>query len=133
GQHDYGPADRTFAGNPLSQDPDRFGIMERYFRAFPDMTVGGVTWGWLSAAMRSMREVRHFPYLGRITLPILTLTGSLDRVTPARELERYLACLPGADNIVVPGALHDVMNETDACRAAAWWYIDRFMTRVMTA
>ena len=48
------------------------------------------------------------------------MTGSLDRVTPARELARYLSRLPHITNTVIPGARHDVLNEIESCRAEAW-------------
>jgi lysophospholipase len=130
GQHDYGVRDRTFNDNPLTHDSERFAFMERYFDAYPDLKVGGVTYGWLYAALKSMRDQRQTGHLKNMTMPIVTLTGSLDRVTPVREIERYLAHLPRAENIVLKGSLHDVLNETEALRAPAWREIDRFLAKV---
>ncbi len=130
-QHDYAIQDYTFANNPLTHDPDRFAIMEKYFAAYPEMTVGGVTWGWLDAALKSMSYVQHRYYFERMSLPVLTITGGADRVTPPHELDRTLKRIRKAENHIIPGALHDIMNEADNYRAQAWRYIDGFLAKVM--
>lgn len=133
GQHDYGPLEREFANNPLTHDRERFNIIQNYFDAFPDMATGGVTWEWLLAALRSMRDMRNGPCLGRITLPVLAMTGGQDRVTPALELERYLPQLPQGKSIIIPNARHDLLNEVDTYRTETWRHIDLFLSRVMAA
>lgn len=130
-QHDYGPQDRTFHHNPLTHDETRFALMERYFAAYPDMTVGGVTWAWLDAALKSMHDMQHRHYFERFTLPLLAITGGADRVTPPPELERILKRIPKAQSKVIPHALHDIMNEADSYRGHAWRHIDAFLAQVM--
>ncbi len=126
-QHDYGPKERAFHDNRLTHDPKRFSVMESYFGAYPDLTVGGVTWGWLHAALESMREGNGPDALARAATPILTITGEKDGVTPAFALRRYLDALPRATNVFIPGAWHDVMNEADTYRLEAWRQIDAFL------
>lgn len=130
GQNNYGESDKTFIDNPLSSSPERFALMERFFSAYPDMEVGGVTYGWLYAAMKSMRDERSVSYFKDVMLPILTLTGDRDRVTPVKENSRYLSQLPRVESIVLAGSLHDVLNEVEVIRAEAWKHIDRFLARV---
>jgi lysophospholipase len=130
-QHDYGEHERRFDKNPLSHDPARFSIMEKYFMTYPDMVVGGVTWGWLHAATKSMHFVQQRENLERVTLPVLTILGSKDRVTPPGENKRYLAFLPNAEHVQIDGALHDVMNEIETYRTEAWRHIDGFLKRVI--
>lgn len=131
GQHDYAVQDRTFANNPLTQDEERFALMEKYFAAYPDMTVGGVSWAWLDAALKSMHLMQHRAYFERMNVPVLTISGSKDRVTPPHELSRTLKRIRGAQNQIVPFALHDIMNELDIYRLQAWQHIDKFLERVM--
>ncbi len=130
GQHDYDEHDRQFKGNPLTQDPQRYGIIERYFEAHPEMKIGGVTWGWLSAALKSMRLAREDVYMHQVKIPVLAMTGSHDTVTPALELARYLSNLPDIRNVILPGGLHDVMNEIEIIRDEAWRHIDGFLAEV---
>lgn len=130
-QHDYDWRDRIFLGNPLTHDRTRFALMPEYFKARPELMVGGVTWAWLSSALKSMRGMRRAHYLEQVAAPVLAITGSRDRVTPARELARYMPSLPRVTNIVIPGARHDVMNELETFRAEAWRHIDGFLGKVL--
>ncbi|MFY9288876.1 MAG: alpha/beta hydrolase [Alphaproteobacteria bacterium] len=129
-QHDYGPPDYDFKTNPLTHDPDRFAIMEKYFKAHPDLTVSGVTWGWLDAALKSMHHIQQRRYFEHLDLPLLNIVGSADRVTPAEELSRVIKRMPRAQNIVIPHAYHDIMNETDLYRLEAWKHIDAFLAKL---
>ncbi len=126
-QHDYDQQDMLFDGNPLTHDAMRFAVLEQYFKAYPQMTVGGVTWEWIHAAMRSMHVTQRRHSLAQVKYPILTMTGARDRVTPLSETQRYLALLPHAENVTINHSLHDIMAETDACRTEAWGHIDHFL------
>lgn len=128
-QHDFNEQDRIFSGNPLTHDPVRFALMEKYFRLYPELTVGGVTWGWMHAAIQSMNFTQRQTNLGKLVLPILSITGGQDQVTPLSEIEHYIRMMPGAASMVVPGSRHDVMNELSEYRVVAWGYIDRFLER----
>ncbi len=130
-QHDYNIHDSTFTNNPLTHDAGRFAIMEKYFTAHPEMTVGGVTWGWLDAALKSMHYVQHRSYFERLTVPVLSITGGSDHVTPPNELERIIKRMKSGKHQVISHALHDVMNEMDAYRNEAWRHIDAFLARIM--
>ena len=129
-QHDYNAEDAAFDINPLTQDRQRFRIIEDYFAAHPKLTVGGVTWGWLDAAIKSMQFTQTAFRLEGIQLPVLTLSGSEDRVTPVAEISRHLRKIPGIETHLITGGLHDIMNETAARRAEAWRHIDGFLARI---
>ena len=126
-QHDFDARDTSFPHNPLSGDPARFALMEAYFTAHPLLTVGGVTWGWASAAIASMRRTRTAKYLTRIQTPILVLLGQKDPVTQATSVIQRLTPLPLRTFWVIPNARHDLLNETDACRNEVWEKIDAFL------
>jgi len=131
GQHDYNEQDRLFTGNPLTHDAQRYTIIERYFTGVPEMMVGGVTWQWLYAALHSMHKTEAPEYLAAIKTPVLTIIGDKDHVTPAAQLVQCLKSLPNSETVILPGALHDVMNEIDTIRAEAWAHIDRFLAGVI--
>ena len=132
-QHDYNHEDRQFINNPLTHDPERFAMIEKYFAAAPDLTVGGVTWDWLCAALRSIHALQRRACLGRINLPVLTVMGSKDRVTPPGEVEPYLNYLPREEHVTIEGALHDILNESEIYRADAWRHIDTFLRKIIPA
>jgi lysophospholipase len=130
-QHDFGGDDLVFANNPLTGDERHFQIFENYFKTHPELMTGGVTWGWMLAAVRSMSLTHAWPYLANIDVPVLALAGDQDPVTPPAEIVPYLSMIPQMRMHVIPGARHDLFNETDIAQAAAWRHIDDFIKLVM--
>ena len=126
-QHDFNEEDCYFATNPLTQDASRFPVFENYFAAHPALTVGGVTWGWLLAALKSMQTAHAQPYLSRIPIPVLALVGAQDYVTPADEIARYLNHIPRVRTHVIAHSRHDILNETPSVRTEAWRHINAFL------
>ncbi len=126
-QHDFGEDDFVFANNPLTQDAARFPIIMDYFAAHPELTVGGATWGWLLAALKSMQTAHAQPYLSSVTIPVLALCGGQDHVTPADEIMRYLNLIPRGRTHLIAHARHDILNETPPLRAEALRLIGTFL------
>ncbi len=131
-QHDFGGNDLVFENNPLTHDEARFRLMENYFAAHPELVTGGVTWGWMLAALKSMSKANTWPYLANIDIPVLCLTGDQDIVTPYTETMPFLNMIPHVRTRVITGARHDLLSETDDIRAAAWQQISDFLSS-MTA
>lgn len=129
-QHDFGGDDLVFFNNPLTHDEERFRITENYFATNAELVSGGITWGWMLAALKSMNEVNTWPYLANIEVPILAMVGDQDPVTPPAEIAPYLNMIPRVRTHVLSGSRHDVMNETAPVRAEAWHQIDEFLNFV---
>ena len=126
-QHDFGEDDFVFANNPLTQDAALFPIIKDYFAAHPELTVGGATWGWLLAALKSMQTAHAQPYLSSVTIPVLALSGAQDHVTPANEVMRYLNFIPRVRTHLIAHARDDILNEIAPLRAEAWRHIRTFL------
>ncbi len=126
-QHDFGGDDYLFENNPLTQDEDRFRLLERYFEAQPELITGGVTWGWLLEALGSMQAMQTWPYLSKIEVPVLSLMGDRDIVTPPGEVAPFLNMIPNVRTRILFGARHDLLNEVDLIRAESWREIDAFL------
>jgi len=127
GQRDYGGQDRRFKFNVLSHDPVRFSIIEKYFDSNSDLKVGGVTWSWLAAALDCIKLLHEPGYLERVTTPVLALFGGKDIVTPPAKIIPLIRRMPNAECVLIPGALHDLMNEADKYRNKAWGCVDGFL------
>lgn len=128
-QHDYDDRDRRFEHNPLSHDPERYAVIERYFDARPRMAIGGVTWAWLESALGAMKKLHAPGYLERIRIPVLALFGGQDIVTPSARTVPFIFRLPQGEAVVIAGAKHDLMNEADIYRNQALALIDQFLRR----
>ncbi len=133
GQHDYDHNDRRFIGNVLSHDPERFAVIEKYFGGKPDLTVGGVTWGWLAATLDAIERLHQNGYLEQVKIPALGLFAGRDIVTPPVKTIPLFKRLPHAEAVVIPGAKHDLMNEADRYRNEALRHMDLFLKRVIRA
>jgi lysophospholipase len=133
GQHDYDDSDRRFAGNVLSHDRERFAVIENYFDGNPELKVGGVTWGWLHAALKAAKELKQEGVMERITLPALGVFAARDIVTPPPKTIPIFRRMPKAEAVTIPGAFHDLMNEADRYRDQAWKRIDDFLRRFTRA
>lgn len=60
-------------------------------------------------------------------IPVLVLSGELDRITPAASAHRLAQLLPDADEVVIPGAAHMLLQEQPEAALAA---LRAFLVRV---
>jgi pimeloyl-ACP methyl ester carboxylesterase len=65
--------------------------------------------------------------LAELDIPVLVLSGALDRTTPATSAHRLAELLRDADEVVVPGAAHMLLQEQPAAVLAA---LRAFLARV---
>ncbi len=117
---------RPFAENPLTSDPVRFAADLAWLRE-PGLGVGGATWGWLRAAARSIAVLHRPGFAEGIAAPVLVVIAGGDRIVDSNATRRFAARLPAGTVLTLPGALHEIVRETDPVRAAAWTAIDAFV------
>jgi proline iminopeptidase len=65
--------------------------------------------------------------LAELDIPVLVLSGELDRTTPAASAHRLAELLRDADEVVIPGAAHMLLQERPAAAIAA---LRAFLARV---
>ena len=65
--------------------------------------------------------------LAELDIPVLVLSGELDRTTPAASAHRLARLLRDADEVVIPGAAHMLLQEQPAAAIAA---LRAFLARV---
>jgi proline iminopeptidase len=65
--------------------------------------------------------------LAQLDIPVLVLSGALDRTTPAASAHRLAELLRDADEVVIPGAAHMLLQEQPAAALAA---LRAFLARV---
>lgn len=93
----------------------------------PELAMSAPSWGWLSAAFRSTARLDRPGVLERITIPILMLMASKDRLVRAEAIRRAAARLPDARLIESDRAAHELLRETDEIRIPLLESIDRFL------
>lgn len=116
GQRDPRPG-CPFEGNPATSCPEGFAAAWELLRRHPERRVGGVTWGWLAAALRSIEATHRPGFAESIDLPLLLVRAGEERIVCNRAIERFARRLPRARLIDHPGARHDLFFERAEVRA----------------
>jgi lysophospholipase len=128
GHTDYDPARQDFATNPVTHDPRRWAIHHQWYRVNPELRVGGVTWGWIDAAFRSIDIVmKQRESTASVYVPILLLSPGQDRLIPDGVHEALSKLYKNCRLVKYPEARHELMMETDDLRSRAWADIDGFL------
>lgn len=115
GQRDPRPGCR-FEDNPATSCPEGFAAWWEVMRRHPERRVGGVTWGWLAAALRSIEATRAPGLLEAVATPILLVRAGEERIVCNRAIEDVARRLPRARLIDFAGARHDLFFEQRAVR-----------------
>ncbi len=125
----------------LTTDPDRYADEAWWVRQMPALALGGITWGWLDAAFRSLAmifaappEARGTgegadarPRLQRITTPMLIVIPQDDGLVDNGVTRRALALMPLARLVEIADAGHELLRERDAVRAAVLAQLTGFL------
>lgn len=119
--------DRPFEGNKLTNCPDRYAAALSLLRETPGLALGGITWGWLRAALASIDVLRRPGVVARIQVPTLVAIAGKDTVVDNRAIRRFAGALPRGETLVLEGAKHELMREQDRYRMPLWSAIDRFL------
>lgn len=124
-----GPAlqDPVFDNNPLTSCPERFARLTRLLRDDPQVRLGGVTWGWLRAALQSTTLTDDPDFAARIRLPVLVFVAQNERIVDNLAIGRFVNALPAGHLVEIADARHELLCERDAPRLQVWSEIDRFL------
>ena len=115
----------------LTHDRDRYDDENWWRRERPQLAMGAPSWGWVEAALHSIRELRAPGVLESLDTMVLLLAASADRlvaydpiVDAARRMARAQLVTFG------PEARHEILREVDEVRDRALAAIDDFLDRV---
>ncbi len=119
--HAYGPgqddpdlATETFAENSVTLDPGRYWGPWLYERQNPDLLLGGVTWGWLAAAIGSTEYIFAPGRPESLAYRHLMLLGSDETVVLPEAIRAWHQRLPNSELIEYAPSRHEILHESDA-------------------
>jgi len=118
------PFDRTFEGNVLTHDPARFSRQYDQIEACRDLALGAPTWGWLDFAFRATDELARPGALASVTIPVTVCSAGEDALVDNVAQQAVTEALPNGRFVVVRGAAHEILMETDDLRAQFWTEFD---------
>lgn len=127
GSGGFNARDRRFDGNPLTSDRARFERNIDMIEHNPRLALGGVTYGWLEAAFRSIDRVATATFAGAFPVPLLMVTAGEEQIVSLRAQARFCRHVPDCHLTSIEGARHEVLVETDTRRALFWEAFDGFL------
>jgi lysophospholipase len=127
GGNDKATDEAPFAGNILTQDPERYAVTQALIRAEPKLGLGSTTVGWLHAAFRTIDQTSRPYYLAAIETPLLIFEAGRDALVAPDALARAAEHMPDVRLVAVPEARHEILIERDECRAIFWDAFDDFV------
>jgi lysophospholipase len=117
GQTPYGSVTRSsFRQQRLTSDGMRFRQESDAIDANPALAVGGVTFGWVQAALQSIATVSAPGFLESVTLPVLALLAGREHIVDSAVAETLLKRLPNGTTTWIDGAAHEMLRERDDIR-----------------
>lgn len=118
----------------LTFDAERYADELWWRETRPELVMGPGSWGWIAAALASIRLLNRPAVLESVRTPVLMLATTADRLVEFTAIERAARRLPRGE-LVRFGveARHEILREADAVRGAALTAIDRFLDRVAPA
>jgi len=112
----------------LTHDDERYADELYWRRARPELVMGPGSWGWVAAALTSIRMLEQPGVLEAIGIPVHLVATTADRLVGARAIRRAAARLPRVDaHWFGNEAAHEILREVDAVRGRALERIDRFL------
>jgi lysophospholipase len=112
---------------PLSSDPLRDSVLRSWYRANPHLQLGGPTWGWVNHALQSCAVVNDDQLLKQVNVPTLFITAAEEQVVDNAATLQVAAKIPGARQVEIAGARHEILMERDDMRNLGFEYFDKFL------
>ncbi len=100
----------------------------------PELVMGPGSWGWVERAYASMDAIFKPGVLEAVTIPVLIVATSHDKLVSVSAIKEAARRLPKAELLCFgEEAHHEVLRETDAVRDRAMAAIDDFLDKVAPA
>lgn len=127
GSRDYGPWKQKFEGNALTSDPVRFADVHSWIAQNPKLASGGGTYGWVKAALNSVKLFKDRAYVDLFRTPICIVQAGDDRIVSNAAQNRFAEWVPSCELHRIDGARHELLKERDELRDKFWGFFDEFV------
>jgi lysophospholipase len=127
------PIATPFEDNVLTHDRARYDRNQAQVEACPDLALGGPTWGWLDFAFKAIAVLEVGPGVPKLDIPVTVVAAGADKLVDVAGQRRVTARAPKGRFVEIPGAYHEILQETDDIRAVFWREFDALAAQVAPA
>jgi lysophospholipase len=125
------PHGGPFEGNVLTHDAARYARNMAQLKACPELALGAGTWSWLNFAFSASAWLKKAPGVARIAIPVEVIGAGAEALVDNADQREITARMPQGHWREIPGAFHELFQETDDVRAKVWAVFDDLVKRVV--
>ncbi|AKH99085.1 lysophospholipase [Hoeflea sp. IMCC20628] len=118
---------QPFAGNALTTNIDRYARNQALYLAHPELRLGPPTVCWVNEMLGAMDRINRFEHLDQIHVPTLLIGAGNDPIVAPQAIENLGNRFRAGRAIMIDGARHEILQESDRYRLAALAAIDAFI------
>ncbi|MFZ5670336.1 MAG: alpha/beta fold hydrolase [Pseudomonadota bacterium] len=118
------PRGETFETNVVTHDRARYARNRAIFEAEDALKLNAGTWSWLDFAFSASAWLKRDPRVAAIDIPVVCLAAGEEKLVDNADQRQVMARLPNGRWREIPGAFHELLQETDAIRAQVWAEFD---------
>jgi len=107
----HNPALAPFLNNKLTRNLQVYNEMRQILINYPELVLGGVTYGWIYATLKSVQILFQPDYLKKITIPVHIIEAGNERIVNNISLNRICNTMDQCSFEVIPEASHQLMSE----------------------
>lgn len=123
GQRDWQACSDFAQARHRTSSEDAFEDEQLLLQEFPELQVGGATWGWVDSAFRLCRQLwsarAAWP-----SLPVRVLVGEHDHYVPFDRHQTFFRRFPDAHVSRIAGGAHELMHEVPTVQNVVWQTVD---------
>jgi len=119
----------TFEDNIVTYDEAHWQLNRDLTDAAPELSLGPVTWGWLSASLDIFSRMNKPSVLKKIDIPVFVASAGDEKLIDNRAHAQVAGNLPNCDYVTIDNAMHELLMEKPDKRAEFWAGFDRLLQR----
>ncbi|HLK24428.1 MAG TPA: alpha/beta hydrolase [Caulobacteraceae bacterium] len=124
------PYAATFESDRLTHDRARWERTHMLLLQHRDLGLGAPTLGWVESAFEALSWLHGAPEVERVEIPVVILSAGEENVVDNAGQRLMASRLPHCRLVEVPGALHEILMETDDIRAVFWREFDQLAAAI---
>ena len=118
--------------NLLTHDAQRYADEGWWRETRPELVMGPGSWGWIAAALASIRALGRPGALESVQTPVFIVATTVDRLVEYGAIARAARRLPRCELLTFGAeARHEILREADPVRNKALAAIDAFLDRAV--